>query len=78
MRGPGIRQSTVVMMPHDYDIIDAVREEHGLSLNAAVRYCIRAQWAQMAEGQEKRRRTVELKNWLAETKAHLRPGRREK
>ena len=73
-----MRQSTIVMMPHDYEIIEAVRKEHGLSLNAAVRYCIRSQWVAMGEGAEKRRRGADLKTWLAETRAKMRPGRREK
>jgi hypothetical protein len=74
---PNTQQASISTGPLDRQIIDELRDEYGLSFNAAVRYALRLAWTQRgADGREKMRRRKETDAWLAETVAGLRPGGR--
>lgn len=72
-----VKSRSITIGPADAAIIDAVRAKYGISFNAAVRYCIRAHGVEEAAGADKRRARADLANWLAETRANRKPGRRE-
>lgn len=78
-RGRGhVRTASIVVGDVDEAIINAVRAEHGLSFNAAVRYCIRRLGVELTvDRAERKRKIADLASWLEETKAHRRPGARE-
>lgn len=77
-RGPTSQQASVALSDRDREVIEALRAEHGLTFNAAIRYALRLVWIDMAStGADKRQRRSDVRHWLTETLAGRRPGQTE-
>lgn len=77
MKREVLKTTSVSMTIGDRDrqIIAEIRDEHGLSTNAAVRYALRKVWVDMATTPaEKSKRRAAVKQWLADMAAGRHAG----
>lgn len=71
------RQVTLQIGQIDWDMVEAIRAEHGLSRNAAIRYAIRYHAASQLAGPAKRKAMRELEAWAEDMRNNRRHHHKE-